>query len=87
MHVLIISGLALQRNGKEHKRSRDVVKPAFRASNINNMVSLVVNCTTQLLNTLERHANSGEPLDVQNELQKLTFDIIGTAIFLIPFLH
>jgi hypothetical protein len=30
-----------------------------------------------LLDTLESHAKSGEPLDIQHEFQKLTFDIIG----------
>lgn len=37
----------------------------------------VVERARHLLDTLESHAKSGEPLDIQHEFQKLTFDIIG----------
>lgn len=73
----IAGGLALQPNGDGHKRSRDLVRPAFRASNINNLIAHVVERARHLLDTLESHAKSGEPLDIQHEFQKLTFDIIG----------
>jgi hypothetical protein len=39
----------------------------------------VVERGSHLIDTLESHAKSGEPLDIQHEFQKLTFDIIGTT--------
>lgn len=73
----IASGLVLQFNGDGHKRSRKLVGPAFHKSNLNLLMNRVANRAEILCEALGAHARSGEPVDVQDEFQRLTFDVIG----------
>jgi len=75
-------GLILKPNGDGWKWMRSLVAPAFKYSFLQKVSALVISHAEILSNSLE---GVSEPKDMQEEFQKLTFDVIGNFVLGINF--
>jgi cytochrome P450 len=70
-----------------HAQHRRLIAPVFQHQNINSMISLMVEITSNLLDkwtlTFEDFKNKGKDmtLDIQNEMTHLTLDIVTGCVF------
>lgn len=63
-----------------HSEHRRLIEPVFQHQNLNSMISLMIQMTKNLL---DHWQNNGEEfrLDLQNEMARLTLDIVTGAVF------
>src|SRR5262245_17071267 len=78
---LVGESSVLLTNGETHKNQRALVSPAFSPSNIRQLIPLMIECGTKLLDRLAEMADSDRLIDVRRELNKCTLDIIGKTGF------
>eukprot|EP01012_Entosiphon_sulcatum_P004819 TRINITY_DN1199_c1_g1_i1.p1 TRINITY_DN1199_c1_g1~~TRINITY_DN1199_c1_g1_i1.p1 ORF type:complete len:195 (+),score=24.57 TRINITY_DN1199_c1_g1_i1:83-667(+) len=71
---LLGGGLILAKNGEHWRAARNVSAVAFQAKALRDVVPLVAKRTDILLRHLQ--AAAGQPVNMQAELQKLTFDTL-----------
>ena len=80
-----IGGLAgaslLTADGDEWRALRRMSQPAFHRSMMDQFLSSIVKTTQATLDRWETHVESGEPLDIQQEMLLLTLKIIGEMLF------
>ncbi|WP_224248810.1 cytochrome P450 [Hyalangium gracile] len=62
-------------------RQRRLAQPAFHRQRIAAMAGQMVRATTFMLESWEPHAVRGEPLGMMAEMMRLTFRIVGEALF------
>jgi cytochrome P450 len=62
-------------------RQRRLIQPAFHKQTIASMTSLMTDLIQETLQTWEKYAERGEPVDVANEMMKLMQRIIVRAMF------
>ena len=79
MKPLIGSHNLLVSEGDEHERARRMIHPAFHFTNLQSMVSIIVDRTS---NAIARWLiSSNRPTDLQKELNSLTLTIIASCAF------
>ncbi len=67
-------------DGELWRRQRRIIQPAFQKDKIAGMLGLFVRETRALMDELDAAAG-GPPVDIARLMMKLTFDIIGRAMF------
>lgn len=70
-------------DGDLWRRQRRTIQPAFQRERIAGMLDLIVRETEKTVSELEAHSAAGkdEPVEMDRLMMKLTFDIIGRAMF------
>jgi len=62
-------------------RERRLVQPALQYRSVGAFVSIMTSATAAMLDRWSSHASDGRPLDVASELSRLTYTIVGKALF------
>ncbi|MEJ5202363.1 MAG: cytochrome P450 [Anaerolineales bacterium] len=62
-------------------RQRRLEQPAFSRARLNALDGVVVPAVQKMLQRWERYAASGEPVDVDGEMMRVTLEIVGKALF------
>lgn len=78
--MLLGDGLIVS-DGEHWRQRRQMLQPAFSRQSVARMTSLVEACIEERADVWERRAESGEPLDVSDEANRLGLRIILRAIF------
>ena len=78
--MLLGDGLIVS-DGAHWKQRRQMLQPAFTRPSVALMSSAISACIAERLPIWEEHADSGEPLDVSDEANRLGLRIILRAIF------
>jgi len=77
-----ITGRGLLTNdGASWLRQRRLAQPAFARQRLQALDQIVVPATRRMLDAWESHAKSGQPLDVDREMMRLTLEVVGQALF------
>ena len=77
-----ITGRGLLTNdGASWLRQRRLAQPAFSRPRMQSLDLIVVPATQRMLARWEAHARSGEVLDIDAEMMRLTLEIVGKALF------
>ena len=77
-----ITGRGLLTNdGASWLRQRRLAQPAFSRPRMQSLDLIVVPATQRMLARWEAHARSGEILDIDAEMMRLTLEIVGKALF------
>jgi cytochrome P450 len=74
------SGL-LTSNGATWLRKRRLMQPAFHARRVASFVEIMTRATTETLDAWQGPARTGEPVDVQSSMTRLTCSIVARALF------
>src|SRR3954447_13453940 len=71
----------LTSNGDAWRRQRRLMQPAFNGRRIDTFVPMMADATGQMLRRWEALAARGEALDVASEMMRLTYTVVGRALF------
>src|SRR4051812_19308801 len=71
----------LTTNGDAWCRQRRLMQPAFAAGRVAGFVPMMADATAAMLERWAPHARAGDPLDVASEMMRLTYAIVGRALF------
>lgn len=77
--LLLGQGLVTS-EGELWRRQRDLANPAFRPAKLQQYLSVMAHCTDQLVKRWQTAGISG-PVDVQQEMTRLTLAIAGRTLF------
>ena len=77
----VVGNGLLTSEGEFWRRQRRLANPIFRHDRIRGFVPMFAEQANGLLAGWEAHARSGEPLDVAREMMRLTFGVVGRALF------
>jgi cytochrome P450 len=77
--LLLGQGLVTS-EGELWRRQRELANPAFRPAKLQRYLSVMAECTDQLLRRWHTAGLSG-PLDAQREMTRLTLAIVGRTLF------
>lgn len=72
-------------DGSFWQRIRRLSQPAFHHQRIDAIGSLVTDLTARMLDRWDAAMQSGQPVNVEEEMMELTVDIVGRALFSIDF--
>lgn len=81
---LIGSNVVATVNGPVWKKLHNSMAPAFALSHVRTQVGLLTDQTLLLRDTFKRLAKTKSVISLEDELAKLTFDIVGRIIFNFP---
>jgi cytochrome P450 len=79
--ALVCGQSLLTTSGAIWLRERRLVQPALQHRSIGAFVSVMTSATSAMLDRWSNHARDGRPLDVASELSRLTYTIVGKALF------
>jgi cytochrome P450 len=68
-------------DGDLWRRQRQLIQPAFHRERIAGMAAMMVETTAAMLDRWPARAAGGQPLDVAEEMSKLTLEIVAKALF------
>ena len=68
-------------------RQRRLAQPAFHRERVAALIDLMAGATDEMLVRWEPAARTGRPLDVAEEMMRLTLDIVSKALFSIDMSH
>lgn len=71
----------LTSNGDFWLQQRRLMQPAFHPQRLAAFGSIMTTATAAMLTRWQQHADRGEPLDVASEMMRLTYTIVGKALF------
>ncbi|OJK03477.1 hypothetical protein ASPACDRAFT_1862831 [Aspergillus aculeatus ATCC 16872] len=80
LHSLIGMGSILGANGEEWKTLRKRFNPGFAPQHLMTLLPQIVAMSRRFVETLDRHAKSGEEFRLDVPCINLTFDIIGAIV-------
>lgn len=80
LRLLLGNGL-LTSDGEQWRRSRRLLQPPFTPASIMQFHRLMVDVVENLLERWQKVADSGAPMVVDDEMQRLTMQVIGRAMF------
>eukprot|EP01121_Diplochlamys_sp_Union-15-3_P017419 TRINITY_DN6125_c0_g1_i1.p1 TRINITY_DN6125_c0_g1~~TRINITY_DN6125_c0_g1_i1.p1 ORF type:complete len:377 (-),score=45.01 TRINITY_DN6125_c0_g1_i1:71-1201(-) len=69
-------GLVFVENGPAWHQMKQTVQPMFNRQSVRKKLDLFTKCTSILIDKLHQSAKNNISIDIQDEFQKLTFDII-----------
>ena len=75
------NGLVTAVGGESWRRQRRLMQPAFHRQHIAQMATLMTEATLQLLKHWEKEVEEQRVLNVENEMTRLTLQIVGKALF------
>ncbi len=77
-----ITGRGLLTNdGASWLRQRRLAQPAFARPRMQNLDAIVVPAVQRMLQTWQPYAGGGLPLDVDEQMMRLTLEVVGKALF------
>jgi len=79
--ALVCGQSLLTTSGAIWLRERRLVQPALQQRSVGAFVSIMTSATAAMLDRWSSHARDGRPLDVASELSRLTYTIVGKALF------
>ena len=79
--ALVCGQSLLTTSGAVWLRERRLVQPAFQQRRADAFVSVMTSATGAMLDRWLSHARDGRPLDIASELGRLTYTIVGKALF------
>jgi len=79
--ALVCGQSLLTTSGAIWLRERRLVQPALQYRSVGAFVSIMTSATAAMLDRWSSHASDGRPLDVASELSRLTYTIVGKALF------
>src|SRR5262245_6917236 len=79
--ALVCGQSLLTTSGAIWLRERRLVQPALQQRSVGAFVSIMTSTTAAMLDRWSSHARDGRPLDVASELSRLTYTIVGKALF------
>jgi cytochrome P450 len=79
--ALVCGQSLLTTSGAIWLRERRLVQPALQPRSVGAFVSVMTSATAAMLDRWSSHARDGRPLDVASELSRLTYTIVGKALF------
>jgi cytochrome P450 len=79
--ALVCGQSLLTTSGAIWLRERRLVQPALQHRSVGAFVSIMTSATAAMLDRWSSHARDGRPLDVASELSRLTYTIVGKALF------
>ncbi|XP_059469940.1 cytochrome P450 9e2-like [Neocloeon triangulifer] len=65
----------------EWKEMRNILSPAFTTSKLRGMFPLVSKCSREFAKSLEKYAESGEPVEMNKLFNRMANDVIGSVAF------
>jgi cytochrome P450 len=77
----IIGNGLLTSEGDFWRRQRRLANPSFRHDKIHQFVPMFAEQAHALLEEWERYADRQEPVDISKEMMRLTFGVVGRALF------
>lgn len=81
-HIEIVGSGLLASEGEFWRQQRRIVQPAFHRDRLKDMSRTMTTATGNMLGRWERHAADGaEPLNVDEEMSRLTLEIVGRTLF------
>ncbi len=81
-HIEIVGNGLLSSEGDFWRRQRRLIQPAFHRARLVDMAQIMANAAENTSRRWrERTAGSGEPLDIEAEMTRLTLEITGRALF------
>ena len=78
---LFLGNGLLTSEGEFWKRQRRLAQPAFHKEKLALMFQNMVEQTTKCLQSLEKQADTNQPVNLSSELYKLTLDIVNSTLF------
>ena len=79
--ALVCGQSLLTTSGAVWLRERRLAQPAFQQRRIGAFVPVMTSATAAMLDRWVNHAREGRPLDIASELSRLTYTIVGKALF------
>jgi len=80
LRVVLGDGLVTS-EGEHWRRQRRIAQPAFHRKTIATFADTMARATLDMAESWQRHAASGEPIDVAAEMMRLTLRIAGETLF------
>jgi cytochrome P450 len=71
----------LTANGDFWLQQRRLMQPAFLPQQIGGFLDIMTEATADVLKRWQHRAAGGQPLDIASEMMRLTYTIVGTALF------
>jgi cytochrome P450 len=71
----------LTSEGDLWSRQHRLIRPMFRSDSVNSFADLITEQTETMLDRWEEHRESGEPIQLLSEMERVTLLIIGRAMF------
>src|SRR5262249_42287804 len=71
----------LTSNGDFWLQQRRLMQPAFQAQKVGPFTDLMTTATASMLKRWDRVADQGQSIDVASEMMRLTYTIVGKALF------
>jgi cytochrome P450 len=79
--ALVCGQSLLTTSGAIWRSERRLVQPALQHRSVQAFVSVMTSATAAMLDRWSSHARDSRPLDVASELSRLTYTIVGKALF------
>ena len=79
--ALVCGQSLLTTSGAVWLRERRLAQPAFQQRRVNAFVPVMTSATGAMLDQWLNHVRDGRPLDIASELSRLTYTIVGKALF------
>src|SRR5215469_2898449 len=82
-HVLepVVGSGLLTNDGDSWLQQRRLIQPAFHRKRLAAYATLMEEATESMLTGWQAHENADEPLDISEEMMRLTLRIVGQALF------
>ncbi|MGH9200495.1 MAG: cytochrome P450, partial [Vicinamibacterales bacterium] len=77
----VIGESLLTANGDDWLAQRRLMQPAFKPRSVAALAGVMTDATTTMLGRWESHAATGGPLDIASEMMRVTYTIVGKALF------
>ena len=78
--MLVGNGL-LTSEGEFWRKQRRLAQPAFHRQRLESLASMMTGAAETLAESWQPQTTNGQPLDVANEMMRLTLQIVGQALF------
>jgi cytochrome P450 len=77
----VIGESLLTANGDAWLTERRLMQPVFKPRSVEALAGVMTDATTAMLAGWESHAATGGPLDIASEMMRVTYTIVGKALF------
>jgi cytochrome P450 len=71
----------LTSNGDFWLAQRRLMQPAFQQQRVAGFLNIMIGATEAMLKRWQIHADQGKPVDIASEMMRLTYTVVGKALF------